>query len=287
MGYLHWDPDRAMFPFNIPFLDRPVLWYGFFFALGFFLGYWLIVYLLKRYFLQFPEYAKGVKQRVAQAVDRLTLYMVLGTLVGARLGDLLFYQDWSGWAQDPLSIVKIWEGGLASHGAAIGILIALFFYARKMRRTYPTFTLLRVLDLVVIPTALGCALIRVGNFFNQEILGTVTRVPWGIVFGHPADGGPPLPRHPAQLYEATCLFVVCGVLFACWKRDPNLKQEGRLAGLFLMCVFVFRFFIEFIKVEQSAHLSIDSMLTMGQMLSFPFIVLGAYLLFRRPMKIRA
>lgn len=286
MGYLHWDPDRAMCSFHIPFLDRPILWYGFFFALGFFLGYWITVYLLRRYFLQFPEYGQQLKQGITQVVDRLTVYMVLGTLIGARLGDLLFYQDWVQFKEDPFSVLKIWEGGLASHGAAVGILVSLLLYARKMQRTCAAFTFWRVLDFVVIPTALGCALIRIGNFFNQEILGTVTSVPWGVVFGHAADGGPRLPRHPAQLYEAACLLAVFIVLIVLWNKGRYFAKEGGMAGLFLVGVFVCRFWIEFIKVEQSVYLAADSLLTMGQYLSIPFVALGAYLLMRNPAKVK-
>jgi prolipoprotein diacylglyceryl transferase len=279
LATLYWDPDRAMFSFPIPLLDRPILWYGFFFALGFFLGYGIIVYLLKRYFLHFPEVS--LKGGIVKAVDRLTVYMIAGTLIGARLGDLLFYQDWGQLARDPFSVFKVWEGGLASHGAAVGILMALFLYARKIQRECPQLNFLRVLDLVAIPTSLGCGFIRLGNFFNQEILGTVTALPWGVVFGHPADGGPLVPRHPAQLYEAFALWAVFGILMLYWKKHSDLKNEGRIAGLFIVLVFAFRFCVEFLKPEQSAHLSISGVFTMGQYLSIPFVLLGIYLLYRK------
>ncbi|MBY0529477.1 MAG: prolipoprotein diacylglyceryl transferase [Rhabdochlamydiaceae bacterium] len=279
LATFYWDPDRAMFSFPIPLLERPVLWYGFFFALGFFLGYGIIVYLLKRYFLHFP--GVSLKGGVVKAVDRLTVYMIAGTLIGARLGDLLFYQDWALLAHDPLSVFKVWEGGLASHGAAVGILLALFLYAKKIQRDCLHLSFLRVLDLVVIPASVGCGFIRLGNFFNQEIIGTATSVPWGVIFGHPADGGPLIPRHPAQLYEAFFLWAVFGILMLYWKKHPDLKNPGRIAGLFVTLVFAFRFLVEFLKPEQSAHLGVNGLLTMGQYLSIPFLFLGVYLLCRK------
>ena len=262
LGYLYWDPNPALLPFRLPLLGRPILWYGFLFALGFFVAYWILRYLL-RSFCSKPE-AKKV-------AERFTFYAMLGTIIGARLGDVLFYQSWSKTAKDPLSIIKVWEGGLASHGGAIGILIALYVLYLRLHKQ---FSYLRLLDLVVVPTAFVAVCIRIGNFINQEILGTVSSVPWAVIFAHPADGSLPIPRHPVQLYEAGFYLLTFGVLMLLWKKWR--LQDGKIAGLFFVLIFGFRFIIEFFKEEQSSL--IHTTLTMGQYLSIPLIALGCFLL---------
>lgn len=370
-----------MLPIDLPLLHRGILWYGFLFALGFFVGYWVFLYLLRRYFLFFPQFRKEdiasfselihqiktasdlrsikasvrdwkgekpipeklihqiktasklrsikasvhnwkagepvpekmkigilkslnevlfqtpspiqkrldlearfscfipLKKRAMNLTESVTLYVVIGAVVGARLGDVLFYQNWSDILHHPLSIFKIWEGGLASHGAAIGILVALGLLAKKKRMPF-----LVLLDLLVIPTALAGVLIRLGNFLNQEILGVPTTLPWGVIFGHPigvpAGENPLLPRHPVQLYEAFWYGLVFVFLLRCFRLDPELKRAGRITGFFLVLVFGFRLCIEFLKEEQSRLLEGDSFLTMGQWLSIPIIAFGLYLLFR-------
>ncbi len=271
-AYFVWDPSPEIFKFNIPILNRPLLWYGFLFALGFFVGYLVLTYLLRRYFLL----EKEPKAKVKAQAEQLTFYVIIGAIVGSRLGDVLFYQSWAGIARNPFSILAVWEGGLSSHGGAVGILIALWILARRTKIPFWT-----VVDFTVIPTAIAAVFIRIGNFFNQEILGVPTQLPWGVIFLHPADGAPILPRHPAQLYEALWYLLTFGILLWYWHRHPPFKPSGKLTGLFLILVFGFRFFIEFIKVEQSAHLSGSSFLTMGQALSLPFIALGLWLFLKR------
>jgi phosphatidylglycerol:prolipoprotein diacylglycerol transferase len=270
IAYFVWDPKPGMFNFNIPILNRPILWYGFFFALGFFIGYYVLTFLLRRYFIF------QAKERATKMAEALTFTVIIGAIVGSRLGDVIFYQDWAQIARDPMSIFAVWQGGLASHGGAAGILIALWIFAK--RKKIPFWT---AVDFTVIPTAIAAVCIRMGNFFNQEILGTPTSQPWGILFLHPADGGEIVPRHPAQLYEAAWYLCVFAILLFYWKRHKPFQPQGKLTGLFLILVFSFRFLIEFIKVEQSVHLSAGSFLTMGQWLSLPFIVLGVWLVFRK------
>jgi phosphatidylglycerol---prolipoprotein diacylglyceryl transferase len=274
IAYFFWDPAREIFSLNIPILDRPILWYGLFFALGFFTGYRILAYLLKHNLELFPE----LRHRASALAERITFYVMIGTLLGARAADLLFYQELSGYLRDPLSMIKIWEGGLASHGGAIGILVALYLLSRKVHFEFPHFSYLTLIDFVVIPTGLVGALIRIGNFFNQEILGTPSDLPWAVVFGHPADHSRPTARHPVQLYEALYYFSIFILLFSLWKRVPKFQTKGRATGLFLVLVFLFRFSIEFLKEEQSAWLHPSSLLTMGQYLSLPLILLGCILL---------
>jgi phosphatidylglycerol---prolipoprotein diacylglyceryl transferase len=257
-----------MLPFNLPLLHRPILWYGFLFAVGFFLSYWTLLFLLEK----MPKFSTQAKP----LAERITLYVVVGTLIGARLGDLLFYQNWSDYVHDPLMIVKVWEGGLASHGGAVGIVLALYFLS--LRKKMPAF--LTLLDLIAAVAGIACFFIRIGNFFNQEILGKVTTVPWAIVFGHPIDRSAPLPRHPVQLYEAVFYLFVFFLLFFLWQKRPYFQKPGKASGLFLTLVFGFRFMIEFLKEEQSYWMmGISLPLNMGQYLSLPLIALGLYLLF--------
>jgi phosphatidylglycerol:prolipoprotein diacylglycerol transferase len=266
MAHLIWDPSPEMFHFNLPLLGRPLLWYGFLFAAGFFAAYGVLFYLLRRYF--------STSKESSSFAEKLSFYVMIGAIVGARLGDLLFYQDWKSVIRDPLSLIAIWEGGLASHGGAIGILIALLIFSKRYKIAF-----LRVLDFTVIPTALAAVFIRIGNFMNQEILGTATNLPWGIIFLHPADKAAIVPRHPVQLYEAGLYLCIFFILLGDWHRRPAFKRVGWTAGLFLVLVFVARFCVEFVKVEQSVYIKAGSLLTMGQWLSLPFIALGICLLY--------
>jgi prolipoprotein diacylglyceryl transferase len=131
---------------------------------------------------------------------------VIGVVAGARLGDVIFYQEFTYYINDPMAILQIWKGGLSSHGGAIGVLVAIWVFARKKQSQDVGLSFLRTADMAAIPTALLGTFIRIGNFINQEILGTQTNVPWAVVFGHPADGSIPVPRHPVQLYEALIYF---------------------------------------------------------------------------------
>src|SRR5262249_5807403 len=146
------------------------------------------------------------KKEVSKISERVSFYVILGTIVGARLGDVLFYQSPAAYVQDPLGILRFWEGGLASHGAIIGILLSLWIFCVRIRKSYQMLTWIAMLDLLCIPGLLAGGFIRIGNFINQEILGTETLLPWGVVFGHPADGRAIVPRHPVQLYEALFYF---------------------------------------------------------------------------------
>lgn len=275
LAYFVWDPSPNMFNFNLPLLNRPILWYGFLFAFGFFVGYLVLTHLLCRYFL-LREGNDRLKAKVTSTAEQLTFYVIIGAVVGSRLGDVLFYQSFSEIMRHPLSAIAVWEGGLSSHGGAMGILVALWLFAKRRKISFWT-----AVDFTVIPTAIAAVFIRIGNFFNQEILGIPTDLPWGILFLHPADGGLIAVRHPAQLYEALLYLISFCILMGYWYRHAPFKPVGRLTGLFLILIFGFRFFVEFIKVEQSVYVSQSSILTMGQWLSLPFIALGCWLFFRK------
>jgi prolipoprotein diacylglyceryl transferase len=221
----------------------------------------------------------SLKKKALKVTDKITIYMIVATILGARLGHFLFYEKPSDYLRDPMEILRIREGGLASHGAAMAILLALWLFTRWSRKQDPGLTWLRLLDFIAIPTALTAGFIRLGNFVNQEILGTPTNLPWGVLFGHPADGSFPVPRHPVQLYESLFYFVVFFILWRFSFNPKRLLSQGWLIGLFLILVFVFRFFVEFVKEEESHLLDASLHITMGQWLSIPFVLLGAFLLY--------
>lgn len=216
----------------------------------------------------------GLKKKAASITDRLTVYMVIATVVGARLGHFLFYERPVDYLSDPLELFRVWEGGLASHGAAIAIIIAMFLFSFRIRSKADGLDWLRLLDFVAVPTALAACFIRIGNFFNQEILGTPSNLPWAVVFGHPADHSIPVARHPVQIYEALFYLAVFFLIWRLTYRPAFLLAKGKLVGLFLILVFSFRFLIEYLKTEQSNIVSLASQFTMGQYLSLPAIAAG-------------
>lgn len=263
---LYWDPNPVAF--HIPYFDLPVFIYGICFVLGFYLGYQILLRLMRA--------TLKSNERAQECVDRLTWYVVIGTIVGARLGHVFFY-DWERYKQHPWQILNTREGGLASHGGTVGVLLALafFYFTYLKRKTQVTF--LELLDRMAIPTAVTATFIRIGNFFNQEIIGVPTNLPWAVTFGHPADGEAPVPRHPAQLYEAVLYFATFLILYFLWKRTSIKERPGATIGLFFILVFGGRFLIEFIKVVQESIFD-QQLLQAGQWLSIPFILGGLGLL---------
>jgi len=226
----------------------------------------------------------GLYRKATMLTDRFVLYMLLGTVIGARLGHLFFYEDPSRYWGNFREIVSTWEGGLASHGAAIGIMIALLIFRYRIRKIAPTLTWMRLLDFVSIPTALCGCFIRIGNFFNQEIVGTPSMLFWAVTFGHPLDGSPAIPRHPVQLYEAAIYLSIFCLLWRLSYLPRIFAVPGRLIGLFLILVFGSRIGIEFFKLEQS-DLTLFTNLTMGQILSIPLVFIGIYFCFHNKVKI--
>lgn len=283
VSYIYWDPNPEVFV--LPILNWPVLWYGVLFALGFAIGFPIFVSILTRYFhLKSHGEIAPLRKEAIFLADRLTVYMIIATVLGARIGHFLFYEKPSEYLKHWVEILQIWKGGLASHGAAIAIVLALALFAHRYRSRAPGLTMVRLLDFVAVPTALAGAFIRLGNFFNQEILGKKTDVPWAVVFGHPADHTLPAPRHPVQLYEAIFYLLVFLLLWRLSYRPKVLLRQGKLIGLFLILVFGFRFIVEYWKMEQSLLVPRTSDLTMGQILSIPAVAFGFLLLFWNKIK---
>ncbi len=256
--------------FDPNFLTKPITirWYGMMFAIGFIFGVWLISKMFKH---------EGEKSSWAAT---LFIYVVICTIVGARLGHVFFYAWDEYYSKHLLDIFKIWEGGLASHGGAIGIIIGLFIYSKYVTKR----NVLWACDRLVVPTAFVGGLIRLGNLFNHEIYGHATNLPWGFRFienlNEWMNGAAPIfsqPSHPTQIYEALSYFAIFALLmYLYWKRNEE-ERQGLLSGIFFIGVFGMRFLIEFIKNPQE-DFEAAMTLNMGQWLSIPFILLGVILI---------
>lgn len=239
-------------------------WYGLLFASGFLAG----LFIVKKMF--------QVEKAPEAWLDKAFIYIVLGAVVGARLGHVFFY-DWADYSQRPWDIVKIWEGGLASHGGAIGILIALWIFSQRVSKK----SMLWILDKVVVPTALAGCFIRLGNLMNSEILGKPTDVAWAFDFVRDRDSAG-IPKHPVQLYESISYLVSFFILYwAYWKKE-TWKKPGLTFGIFLVLIFGFRILWEFFKESQGGEIEtlFNNALSTGQWLSIPFVLLGIYYIFR-------
>jgi prolipoprotein diacylglyceryl transferase len=233
-----------------------VRWYGLLFAGSFYFGYLLFIKFFKK------------ENIPVEVLDKLTIYMVIGTVVGARLGHCLLYEP-DYYLSNPLEILMIWHGGLASHGAAIGILTAVYIFSRKEKRSF-----LWVMDRIVIVGALSGFFIRLGNLMNSEIYGHETNLPWGFIFQRV---GETVPKHPTQIYEALIDLIIFGLLLHIYYKQKGKPKEGLILGLFFILLFSARFLIEFIKNEQ-VDFEKSMTINMGQILSIPIILAGVVIL---------
>lgn len=253
---INWAPSPVIFSIG----PLSVRYYSILFVSGFIIGFYIVRWFFKR---------EGVPERI---LENLLYTLLLATMVGARLGHCLFYEP-EYYLARPIEIFKIWEGGLASHGGAIAILLAMWWFVRKYGPKYK-FDYLWLVDRIAIPTALAGVMIRLGNLMNSEIYGNATDLPWGFVF---QLRGETVPKHPTQLYEALAYLVLFFVLLFLYRRYlPKLKR-GTIFALFFTGLFTARFFIEFVKEPQVAFEQTMS-LNMGQWLSVPFILGGLAML---------
>ncbi len=243
-----WDVDPEIFRIG----SFAVRWYGLLFASSFFVGYIIMSKIFKN---------ENLNEEV---LDRLTIYMAIGVIGGARLGHCLFYEP-SYYLRHPLEILAIWHGGLASHGAAIGILLAIWFFTKKYRKDY-----FWVLDRVAIVVALSGFFIRMGNLMNSEIYGVETTLPWGFVF---LRNNEVAPKHPTQIYEGLVYLAIFVLLYRIYWSKKGQHIQGLLISLICILIFTARFFIEFLKEDQVAF-EAGMKLNMGQWLSIPFVLLG-------------
>lgn len=264
LNYIYWNPD----PMALALGSLSFRWYGLCWALALMSGYLVMSWLYRDQKIDKHKF------------EPLFLYVFLGVLIGARLGHCLFYEP-AYWLSHPVEMILpikrdtmggwhlVGYEGLASHGGVLGMMISIWIYSRRYK-----INILRVLDNMGVAAPLSATFIRMGNLFNSEIVGNPTDLPWGFIF---ARNGEDFARHPAQLYEAMFYLLLFIATLYIYKHIRQSVGKGTLFGLCLTCIFVFRFLIEFLKENQEAYES-QMLFNMGQLLSIPLIIIGAYCL---------
>lgn len=249
-----WDFSPTLFTIG----SIEIRWYGLLFSIAFYTSYALMKYMLK------------LENKPTNKLDSLSIYLILGTVIGARLGHCFFYEP-QYYIHNPLEIFAVWKGGLASHGGMLGVLLATYLFTKRNIE----YGYIATLDKLSVISASSAVLIRLGNLFNSEIYGKPTGSDFGVIFTAVDE----LPRHPTQLYEAFCYLLIFLTLFWLTKKK-SFSQPGKYLGLFLVTIFSARFFIEYFKVNQSLFEN-GMMFNMGQLLSIVPILVGCYFLLRK------
>jgi prolipoprotein diacylglyceryl transferase len=264
LNYIPWSPSPIIFSLG----GFEIRYYSLFFALGFILGYMMIHRMVVK---------EGENPKI---LDSFLVYVVIGTIIGARLGHCFFY-DWEYFSKHPLEIILPVQfeptfqftgfRGLASHGGAAGIFIALLLLARKQKKSVFWY-----LDKLAVVVPLAAMFIRLGNLMNSEIVGDPTNLPWAFQFSlMDSEGGkqdPMAPRHPTQLYEAIGYLITFGFMVWYYANRYGKVMHGHVFGVFFAILFAFRFFIEYTKLNEG--IGEDALLNMGQILSIPFVIAG-------------
>ena len=264
---IEWEPSEKFISIG----PVSIYWYSLMFLLAFFIGY----NILKRIYIK--------EKKNVELLDPFLVHMVLGTIIGARLGEVFFY-NWDYFQNNLLEIFlpfKIsesgWEfvgyRGLSSHGATIGIITSIIWYKIK----YKYDSVLWIFDRLVIAVAIGGMCVRIGNFFNSEIVGIFTNSDFGVIF---LNRGENLPRHPAQLYEALGYLILFFILIFFKNKTKVKNKKGFLFGFFLMFLFIVRFIVEYVKESQGGLEDQLGILSTGQWLSIPFIIIGIILMIK-------
>lgn len=244
---IHWNVN----PIFLHLGPLQIRWYGLCFLAGFLIGYQMMKWICRR------------EGKPIEALDSLLTYLIVGTIIGARLGHVLFYDPVYYFAH-PLEILEVWKGGLASHGGTVGVFLALWLFSRK----YKQFPFVWLLDRVSIPVALAASFIRIGNLMNSEIIGKPTHVAWSFIFERVDQ----IPRHPTQIYESLsylCLFFITTFMY---KRNSK-PAPGLIFGFSMFWIFSWRIIWEFLKENQEPFEN-GMIMNMGQILSIPFVILG-------------
>lgn len=268
--YINWDINPEIV--NL-FGKISIRYYSLLFVSGLLLGYWVVKRVYQR------------EKIPIKKLDSLAMYIFAGTIIGARLGHCLFY-DPVYYLSNPIEMflpIQFINGsikftgyqGLASHGGAIGVLLAIIFYSKKNM-----VAIWIILDKIALAVPLTGAFIRLGNLMNSEIIGNQTNVPWAFIFKHVDN----LPRHPTQLYEAIAYIIIFILTDILYKQKQN-KMDGFVFGSMLFLLFVARFIIEFLKINQESFEN-GLILNMGQILSIPFILWGFLIMYKKRMKIK-
>ena len=264
---IHWNASPELFSLG----PLSIRWYGLMFAMGFLFGFSILTRMFKY---------EGLN---TEWVETLFVYVIIATIVGARLGHVFFY-GWEYYSQHLIEIVlpiaKGTDGykfvgfqGLASHGGAFGILLAVIIFSKRVTKRPVLWTL----DRLLVPVALVGAMIRTGNLMNSEIYGVATNLPWGFIFERNSET---IAKHPTMIYETLCYLITFILLLYFYYKTKDLKDRtGFLTGVFFIGVFFTRFLIEFVKENQEAF-EAGMPLNMGQILSIPFILTGIWLIYR-------
>ncbi len=264
LNYIHWNPD----PEIINIFGISIRYYGLLFVTGLILCIYILGWIYKR------------ENIPSENLEKLTIYGMIGIIVGARLGHCLFYEP-SYYLSHPLEMILpitfppnggikfTGYQGLASHGGVLGLLIALYIYARKTKHS-----MINTIDLITVVSGLSFGFIRLGNFMNSEIIGMPTIKPWGVIFERVDN----IPRHPAQLYEAISYFIIFAAMMILYKKRGDRLKNGFFFGLGSVLFFTARFLIEFVKEDQVGFEK-GMTLNMGQLLSVPFILVGIVFMF--------
>ena len=258
MLFVNWDVNPILFQIG----GFQLRYYGLLFIVGFYMGFYMFRYFFRR------------EGKPVELLDTLLWTLMLCTIVGARLGHCLFYQP-DYYLAHPGEILKVWEGGLASHGGTIAIMIGMWWFVKKYGRRCD-FGYIWLLDRLAIAVAFAAMFIRLGNLMNSEIYGHETNLPWGFIF---LQNGETVAKHPTQLYEALCYLGTGIILFAIYRYALPKIKEGLLLGIFFIGIFLSRFFIEFVK-ENQVGFEEGMTFNMGQLLSTPFILLGIFFIVR-------
>ena len=269
-GILNWNVDPVIFWITDSF---PLKYYGALFACGLLLGFYIVRNIYKKENLSLDN------------LDTLLIYVIVGTVLGARLGHCFFYEP-EYFLKHPIEILLpiqkikgvyqfVGYQGLASHGGSIGVLTAMILYCRKYKVQF-----LGLLDKMAVAVPVTGTFIRLGNFMNSEIYGKPTNGNWGVVF----ERDDLIPRHPTQLYEAFAYLLIFGILFYMYKSEKIRSAQGLIFGTFLTLLFTARFIIEFFKENQEAFEN-SMLINMGQILSVPFILIGLALIFWKTRKV--
>ena len=244
-------------PIALHFGNIQVHWYGILFATGLLLAYYIGEWIFKQ---------EGLDTKL---LDPLFLYIVIGIVIGARAFHVIFY-DPIYFSKHPLEILEVWRGGLASHGGAIGAIVAIYIFSKRKKLDF-WFLVSRAMP----STFILATFIRIGNFFNSEIVGLKSSLAWAVVFKRVDD----IPRHPVVLYEALAYFIIFIIMLIMYKKLPKEKYTYLAPGFGISAAFGIRFLLEYVKTPQAEFANILP-LSMGQILSLPFIAFGLYLIYK-------